>query len=84
MPELAAGFQSLPVEYQNVIQQAQDQLHLTITPLQVLAGGWSGALVFLVSVASLSPEPIEPRTLSCAPGQWHFTVRAEGDSDDSP
>ena len=53
MPELAAGFQSLPPEYQHIIRLAQDQHHITVTPLQTLAGGWSGALIYLVSV---SPE----------------------------
>src|SRR5262245_1619372 len=51
MPELAAGFQSLPPEYQRVIQLAQAQQHISVTPLQTLAGGWSGALIYLVSVA---------------------------------
>ena len=51
MPELAAGFQSLTPEYQLVIRLAQEQHHLAVTPLQTLAGGWSGALIFLVSVA---------------------------------
>ncbi|MBX3081627.1 MAG: tetratricopeptide repeat protein [Anaerolineae bacterium] len=52
MSELAAGFQSLPAEYQTVIRLAQDQHHIAVTPLQALAGGWSGAMVYLVSVAS--------------------------------
>ena len=53
MPELAAAFQSLPPEYQRIIQLAQEQHQITVTPLQTLAGGWSGALIYLVSV---SPE----------------------------
>src|SRR5258708_2654826 len=54
MQELAAGFQSLPPNYQRVIQMAQDQNHITVTPLQELSGGWSGALIYLVSVAAPS------------------------------
>src|SRR5262249_54986546 len=56
---LAAGFQSLPVEYQNVIRLAQDQYSIAITPLQALAGGWSGAMVYLVSVAHSDSAQIE-------------------------
>jgi predicted ATPase len=59
MPELAAGFHSLPLDYQRVIQLAQDQHNITVTPLQELAGGWSGALIYLVSVASNAPGPVE-------------------------
>jgi predicted ATPase len=51
MPEFASGFQSLPPEYQHVIQLAQDEHNITITPLQELVGGWSGAVIYLVSVA---------------------------------
>lgn len=59
MPILAAGFQSLPIEYQNVVQLAQERNQIAVTPLQALAGGWSGAMVFLVSVASQNPDGIE-------------------------
>jgi len=52
MPDLAPGFLTLPPEFKSVIQLAQDQHHLTITPLQELAGGWSGAVIYLVSVAA--------------------------------
>ena len=51
MSELAPSFQSLPPEYQRVLQQAQDQHQILVTPLQTLVGGWSGAMVYLVSVA---------------------------------
>jgi predicted ATPase len=51
MPELATGFHSLPPEFQRVIQLAQEQHGITITPLQELVGGWSGAVIYLVSVA---------------------------------
>src|SRR5512132_3323951 len=51
MPELTTDFQSLPEEYQHVIRLAQDQYKVTIAPLQLLVGGWSGAVVYLVSVS---------------------------------
>src|SRR6185436_7493045 len=50
MPELTSDFQSLPEEYQRVIQLAQDTHNITVAPLQLLVGGWSGAVVYLVSV----------------------------------
>ncbi|MBZ0295301.1 MAG: tetratricopeptide repeat protein [Anaerolineae bacterium] len=59
MRNLAVGFQSLPTEYQNIIRLAQDRNQITVTPLQALTGGWSGAMVFLVSVASQNPDRIE-------------------------
>ena len=59
MPELATGFHSLPSDFQRVIQLAQDQHNLIITPLQELGGGWSGALIYLVSVASHASGPVE-------------------------
>jgi predicted ATPase len=52
MPQLASAFQALPPEYQRVIQLAQDQHHIVIAPLQELSGGWSGAIIYLVSVAT--------------------------------
>ena len=51
MPELTVDFQTLPEEYQQVIRLAQDQYKITVTPLQLLVGGWSGAVVYLVSVS---------------------------------
>src|SRR4026208_89309 len=51
MPELTTDFQSLPEEYQHVIRLAEDQYKITVAPLQLLVGGWSGAVVYLVSVA---------------------------------
>jgi len=59
MPELITDFQSLPSEYQNVVRLAQDRHQIGVTPLQALAGGRSGAMVFLVSVSSQNPERIE-------------------------
>src|SRR5258706_1844170 len=73
MSELAAGFQALPAEYATVIRLAQDQHRLAITPLQTLAGGWSGALVFLVNVASQGPERLE-----------HFILKLDRKNERSP
>jgi hypothetical protein len=51
MPELTTDVQSLPAEYQYVVRLAQETHKITIAPLQLLVGGWSGAVVYLVSVA---------------------------------
>jgi hypothetical protein len=59
MSELAADFQSLPAEYQHVLHLAEDQDNLVITPLQLLVGGWSGALVYLVSISSNETRRVE-------------------------
>jgi predicted ATPase len=59
MSELAAGFQSLPPEYQAVLHLAQDQHNVVVTPLQLLVGGWSGAIVYLVSISSSETGRVE-------------------------
>ncbi len=59
MPELTTDFQSLPEEYQHVLQLAQDTYQITVTPLQLLVGGWSGAVVYLVSVSSNEHGQVE-------------------------
>ena len=59
MPELTTDFQSLPEEYQHIIQLAQDTYKITVAPLQLLVGGWSGAVVYLVSVSSNETKRIE-------------------------
>lgn len=59
MSEPATEFQSLPPEYQEIIQRAQDQHKITVTPLQLLVGGWSGAVVYLVSVSSNENKRVE-------------------------
>jgi predicted ATPase len=52
------AFAGLPPAYQDLIHRAEEQHALTITPLQSLGGGWSGARLFLVSVAaSGQPAP---------------------------
>ncbi|HKJ38815.1 MAG TPA: tetratricopeptide repeat protein, partial [Anaerolineales bacterium] len=59
MPELTNDFQSLPDEYRNIIQLAQEQYNITVAPLQLLVGGWSGAVVFLVSVSNNETKDVE-------------------------
>ena len=51
MPESVVSFNSLPSEYQQAIQTAEEKYQIAISPLQELAGGWSGAVVYLVRVA---------------------------------
>ena len=59
MSELISGFQSLPPEYQRVLLLAQDHHQIRVAPLQTLVGGWSGAMVFLVSVTYQSNQRVE-------------------------
>ena len=59
MPELTTNFQSLPQEYQQIIQLAQDTYNITVAPLQLLVGGWSGAVVYLVSVSANETKRVE-------------------------
>src|ERR1700752_1222502 len=59
MPELTNDFQSLPEEYQRIIQLAQDTYKITVAPLELLFGGWSGAVVYLVSVSSNETRRVE-------------------------
>src|SRR6266498_5592576 len=59
VPELTTDFQSLPEEYQHVIRLAQDNYKITVAPLQLLVGGWSGAVVYLVSISSNDTKRLE-------------------------
>lgn len=59
MSEPDADFQTLPSEYQDVIRLAQDEHDITVVPLQLLVGGWSGAVVYLVSVSSNETQRVE-------------------------
>ncbi|MBC7879347.1 MAG: tetratricopeptide repeat protein [Anaerolineales bacterium] len=59
MPELTTDFQSLPEEYQHIIRLAQDKYNIAVAPLQLLVGGWSGAVVYLVSVSSNETKRVE-------------------------
>ncbi|MEJ2707205.1 MAG: tetratricopeptide repeat protein [Anaerolineales bacterium] len=52
MPESVVSFQSLPPEYQQVIRMAEERYGIAVSPLQELAGGWSGAIIYLVRVAT--------------------------------
>ena len=49
---VAREFESLPDDYQNVIRFAQSQHGLRVVPLQELKGGFTGAVLYLVSVTS--------------------------------
>src|SRR5215216_6060638 len=51
MLELATDFRSLPPEYQALIRLAPETYKITVAPLQLLVGGWSGAVVYLVRVS---------------------------------
>jgi len=59
VPDLNADFQSLPTEYQQVIQMAQGQHNIIVAPLQLLVGGLSGAAVYLVSVSYNETKRVE-------------------------
>jgi predicted ATPase len=59
MPEMTIDFQSLPEEYQQVIHLAQDTYKITVVPLQLLVGGWSGAIIYLVSVSANESKRVE-------------------------
>lgn len=59
MLELTNDFQSLPPEYQHIIQLAQEKNNITVAPLQLLVGGWSGAVVYLASVAWNETKRVE-------------------------
>lgn len=59
MSELVDGFRTLPAEYQRVLMLAQDQHQISAAPLQTLVGGWSGAMVFLVSVTHQDSGRVE-------------------------
>jgi hypothetical protein len=58
-PKLTTDFQSLPEEFQHIIRLAQDTNKITVAPLQLLVGGWSGAVVYLVSVSSNDTNRVE-------------------------
>ena len=48
----AVEFESLPDDYQKVLRFAQDQHGIRVVPLQELKGGFTGAVLYLVSGAS--------------------------------
>ena len=59
MPELTNDFQTLPEEYQLVIRLAEETHKIAVAPLQLLVGGWSGAVVYLVSVSHNENKRVE-------------------------
>ena len=59
MPEVATDFRSLPEEYQHVIHRAEETHGITVAPLQLLVGGWSGAAVYLVSISDHDTKGVE-------------------------
>jgi predicted ATPase len=59
MPELATEFQSLPEEYRLVVRLAEETHKIAVAPLQLLVGGWSGAVVYLVSVSNNETKRVE-------------------------
>ena len=59
MPELATDFQSLPEEYQHLIRLAEETHKIAVAPLQLLVGGWSGAVVYLVSVSNKDTKRVQ-------------------------
>ncbi len=59
MSELATDFQSLPPDYQAVIRLSQEKYRISVAPLELLVGGWSGAVVYLVSVSSSATNLVE-------------------------
>ncbi len=56
---LAGEFEPLSVDYQNVIRFAQRQHGIRVVPLQELKGGFTGAVLYLVSVSSLGSGKLE-------------------------
>jgi hypothetical protein len=59
LTELATDFKSLPEEYQHLIRLAEQTHEITVVPLQLLVGGWSGAVVYLVSVSNNETGRVE-------------------------
>ena len=56
---LASEFDSLPTDYQNVIRLVQQQHGIRVIPLQELKGGFTGAVLFLVSVSTSGSRIVE-------------------------
>jgi hypothetical protein len=90
MPELATDFQSLPEEYQLVIRKAEAIHRIAVAPLQLLVGGWSGAVVYLVSVSGNETKRVEHCILKLdRKGKsaksdeitWHSTVMSKSTAD---
>ena len=56
---VAREFESLPDDYRSIIRFAQSQHGIRIVPLQELKGGFTGAVLYLVSVSPLSSGKVE-------------------------
>jgi predicted ATPase len=56
---MTAEFDTLSSEFQEVLQQAQSQHKIQVTPLQELKGGQTGARLYLTSVAQTSSNRVE-------------------------
>src|SRR5215213_6030505 len=59
MSVLTSGFETLPPEYQRVLAMAEEQHQISIASLETLVGGWSGAMVFLVSISWNETKRVE-------------------------
>src|SRR6185503_10436127 len=59
MSEHAKDFTSFPSEYLNVLRLAQARHNIEIQPLEKLAGGRSGAFIYLVSVSAHGSDKVE-------------------------
>lgn len=59
MPEPVPTFQSLPTEYRKLVHLAEERHGISIAPLRALSGGWSGAILYLVRVASVDSGGVE-------------------------
>jgi hypothetical protein len=59
MSDTLEDFRSLPEEYQDLLRLAEEKFEILIKPLQLLVGGFSGAAVYLVSVANYQTAGIE-------------------------
>ena len=55
----AVEFESLPDDYQKVLRFAQDQHGIRVVPLQELKGGFTGAVLYLVSVSLTTSNKLE-------------------------
>lgn len=59
MPFIGPNFDDLPPELAQVVARAEAELGLSITPLDVLVGGWSGAYIYLASVLDRSSALVQ-------------------------
>jgi predicted ATPase len=60
------NFSSLPVEYQAILEEIEEQHGYQLTPLQTLGGGRTGALLYLVSAAHCD-----------SPGVQHYILKLD-------